>query len=134
VAKKSKEKSKQEDEDTIFNAPSFISRLFGPVKILIKLHLKVASTELKGDVKRFVSGIINLFIGLFSIIMCWILLNILAISGLKLFLSELYSILIVAGANLFIALLMFISAGSSFKKPFLKETTKVIKETIDNLK
>jgi Putative Actinobacterial Holin-X, holin superfamily III len=134
VAKKSREKSKPEDQDTDFNAPSFISRLFGPVKILIKLHLKVASNELKGDVKRFFSGIINLFIGLFSIIMCWILLNILAVSGLKYFFNELYSILIVAGANLLIALLMFVSAGSSFKKPFLKETTKIIKDTIDNLK
>lgn len=134
MVKKSKEKIKTEEKKLLLDNPSFFSRFLGPIRALIKLHLKIASNEFKNDVKRLISGIINLVIGIFSIIICWILLNILAVAGLKNFFNELYSILIVASANLFIAIIMFISAGINFKKPFLKETKKVIKDTFEDMK
>lgn len=136
MAKKEKNSSKKEQNEHSSKDFNILARLLGPIRILIRMHVKVASVELKKDSKRYISGIINIFIGIFFIIGFWSLLNILAIVAIKefTFLNLFYSVLIVAGSNLFISMLMFISAIAKFKKPFLKETKKVFKETLDDLK
>ena len=140
MAKRNKETETNKENNSNFNIPSIISNLFsrllGPIKILIRMHLKVISKELKKDVKRYVTGIISLFVGLFFIIGFWLLLNVLAIIAIKEFtvLNLFYSVLITTGANLFISIIMFISASQKFKKPFLKETKEVFQETFEDLK
>jgi hypothetical protein len=115
---------------------SMLARLLGPFKILLKMHLKMAAKEFKKDSGRLISGIVSLLIGVFLIIIFLILLNAVIIFALNEFtnLKVFYCILIVTGANLLIAILMLTSAISSFKKPFLKETKKVLKETLEDLK
>ena len=128
--------SKTQNNHNDFSAINFFSKIFSPIKILIKMHLKIASKELKNDSKRYISGILNLFIGFFFIIGFWILLNvslILAINEFSNF-NLFFSVLIIAGANLLISITMFLSAILKFKKPFLQETKKIINETLRDLK
>lgn len=146
MAKKSKKKSKKDyvDLDNITKeSTSLISKLFRPLKILIKIHLKVAARELKKDVKRYVSGIIGLIVGISFLIGFLIMLNItivflfeglLYVKIIKNSWSWLFSIISTAGLNLILALLMFLSSIRKFNKPFMEDTKKIIKESIEELK
>lgn len=133
---KKRNKKRNEGESNSLVSPGFFGKLFSPVKVLLKMHLRLASIEFKKDKNRFVTGIATLFIGLAFIIMFWLLLNVIAIVSIYDYLIKnlLFSLMIVAGGNLIFSLIFLLVASKGFKKPFLKETTKMLKETIDDLK
>jgi hypothetical protein len=138
VAKKSKENISENNlnDDSQFDFFNIFSKIFGPLKALIKIHLKIASKELKKDFARYASGLISLFFCIFFMVSLLFFINILIVLLLKDFFefSLFHSILILSGLTVFGALLTFIIATSAFKKPFLKETKKAVKETLKDLK
>lgn len=136
MAKKNKKTREENSHEPFFNIFGFIGKLFMPLRRLIDLHVKMAISEFKRDSHRIFEGILSLFSGCFFLIGFWVLLNVLGIlalyefAGLKLF----YSVLIVAGANLFLSIFMFITARNKFKKQFFSETRKLFEKTIDDIK
>ncbi|MBN2545321.1 MAG: phage holin family protein [Spirochaetes bacterium] len=109
---------------------------------MIKLHLRIAKKELKKDLFRYITGIIFLIIAFFTVIIMFILSNILIILIFKYFifnyfknlLDYIFSIFATVIINFSFFLIIIISAFINFKKPFLKETKKAIKETLNDLK
>ncbi len=131
-----KKNEENEKEKSSFDT-SFLSKIFIPLKALIKIHTRVASKELKKDIARYVAGIRNIFIGLLFISTAWLLINVIAILVLNDIVkinNLLYSVSIVAGSNFLIAIILFLSSISKFKQPFLKETKKLLKESAEEFK
>jgi hypothetical protein len=136
VARKGKNNTTENIDNSSFDT-SFIKKLLVPLKVLIRIHVKIATDELKKDIARLVGGLRNIFMGLFFILFFWALLNVAAIFYLKDLLNFdkfLYSILIVAGINFIFGLLLFTGAILKFRKPFLKDTTQLIKDSINDIK
>lgn len=100
------------------------------------MHLKIASQEIKTDLKRFIMGMLFVFIGINFIAGFLVFLNVLFVLLINEFLihSVFYSVLIVTSLDLVISIFMFVAAGSNFKKPFLEETKRVFEETLKDLK
>lgn len=115
---------------------SLFSKFFAPMRVLIKLHLRVAEKELKKDSARFIFGVVQIVLALFFIIMFFLMFTVLLIVAIYEFtvLNLFYSVLIVTGFNFFMSFIFFIGASKSFKKKFLPETRKLMKETIKELK
>lgn len=145
MAKKNKQKNLQSDKSTnavsdqsdsvVDGAVKIVTGIFAPIKMLIKIHLKLAAKEIKKDGERFIGGIISIFIGIFLLLVFLALLNILTIVALNDFvgLRFFYSVLIVAGANLFFAFFLFVTASMKLKASFMKETRKMIKDTLEEI-
>jgi uncharacterized membrane protein YqjE len=114
----------------------FFSRFTGPLKVLIKMHVRLATKELKKDTNRFISGIVTLFLALFFLTCFAFVLHFVGYLLLIEFttLTELYAVLIILGADLLLVLILFMITNSIFKKPFFSETKKVINETFKDLK
>ena len=138
MAKKSKENHSENNsnDNSQFDFLNIFSKIFGPLKVIIKIHLKIAAKELKKDFKRYIAGMIYLVLSIFFIISLLFLINILVVLLLKDFFdfSLFHSILILSGLTIFGSILTFIIASALFSKPFLKETKKAIKETLNDLK
>ncbi len=141
-AGKSKKKHEKHNDGFSFSDLNFLTKIFSPLKVLIKLHLRIAQKELKRDIFRYIAGIISLILSFFLIIMFFVIANILVIFLFKYFVFNYYdnlldyilSISASLGVNFFFFLILIISAIANFKKPFLKETKKAIKETLNDLK
>lgn len=132
------ENQEEEEQSSGFGIPGFdfgfVSRMFGPAKILFKMHLRVASLEFKRDSQRILGGVVSLCIGLFFLVGFWVFLQVIAILLLnKLFTDPLFSVLIIGGVNLLIALIAIFSAVGAFKKPMMQETKKILEETMKDL-
>ena len=132
MAKKNKKTSEQNTSET--SQTDFFSRLLKPFKILVEIHLKLALRELKKDTQRFFSGILSFILGCFFFIVFYLLINALAVILLHEILELMFCILIVAGFNLLLTLILIASGKSKFKKPFLGDTKKVIEDTLDEMK
>ncbi|HQJ06385.1 MAG TPA: phage holin family protein [Spirochaetota bacterium] len=145
MAKKNKQKNNQstkttnsvaeQSDNVVDGVANIVSGVFAPIKMLVKIHLKLAAREIKRDGERFVTGILSIFIGIFLLLTFLAFLNILIIIALKDYigLSFFYSVLIVAGANLLLAILLFIVGSMKLKASFMKETRKMIKETLEEI-
>ncbi|MBP7554317.1 MAG: phage holin family protein [Spirochaetes bacterium] len=145
MAKKNKQKNAQSNKSTnavsdqsdnvVDGAVKIVSGIFAPIKMLIKIHLKLAAREIKKDGERFIAGVLSIFIGIFIILTFLALLNVLTIVALNDFigLRFFYSVLIVAGANLLLAIFLFITGGMKMKASFMKETRKMIKDTLEEI-
>ena len=72
------EETKNNEKSNPFDL-SFFTKIFGPLKVLIKLHLKVAKQELKKDFTRYITGLAFILIALLCFLMILILCNILVI-------------------------------------------------------
>lgn len=123
--------------DNLVDKLGFMSKLFAPARLLIKLHMKVAYNEFKKDSERFTAGIFQIFLGLFFLIGFLILLNVLIVTALYQFLfageNIFFPVLITTGLNLLVSLIFFGSAKSSFKTKFFDKTRQLLKETVEEL-
>lgn len=115
----------------------FISKLFAPARLLIRLHLKVAYSEFKKDSERFTAGLFQVFLGLFFLVGFLIMLNVVIATALYQFLfaakNIFFPVLITTGINLLASLLFFAAAKGSFKEKFFDKTRKLVKETVEEL-
>ena len=116
--------------------PGLISKILGPIKILLTLHLRLAGKELKKDIRRFISGIVAMIFGLLFLLSFFILLNFLIVLFLKeiINLSTFYSVLIITAFNLLLSIIFFAAGNASLKKPFFSETKKAFKQTFKDFK
>ncbi len=130
--KASGENSLKDSLQVIFD---IINTTFAPLKTLIKIHYKFAIREFKKDSERLISALFSIFLGLFFFLTVWILLNALGIIALYEFLNLklFYAILIVTGINLIFTVILFLIAIPKFKKPIMKDTKQMIKETVQDL-
>jgi uncharacterized membrane protein YqjE len=126
----------RKNNDGSIPKPGLIGKIFGPIKILLTLHLRLAGKELKKDVRRFFAGIISIIIGIFFLIIFLILLNVLIVLSLREFfhLSIFYSVLIVTSFNILLSIIFLGAGSSSLKKPFFTETKRAIKQTFKEFK
>lgn len=142
----------QEDEQDVRDEEEYrdpdntdiFAKLFGPIKLLINIHLKIAAKEFKADSSRIVSGIINIVIGIIFFFTFLTLLNAFAISGLHLFFnfvanlgsfewsSALKWFLAISswtGLALLLAIFCFVNGAGKFKKKLFGKTRELIEET-----
>lgn len=124
--------NKNESSGIVFD---LLAGILKPLKYLVSLHIKAALMEVKKDGILVLSGIINMITGFIFIIFFLMALNILGIIALTEFLSIklFFAVLIDAGVNLLLAIIMFLSARYKLSKNLFTRTQQTIKDTFDDI-
>ena len=135
MGKEDKKKSNKEKKNFYYDVFKFLLGLLKPVKMLIAFHINIAANEFKKEGKRIIDGLVSVLFGCLFLFIFFLLLNILVviffydIIKLELF----YSVLIVLGINLLLAITMFAFSKIKLKDELFSETKKSIKKTMDDL-
>ncbi len=131
MGKKDKKKNKKRSNKII----DFLLSLLKPLKTLIELHISLAVAEFKKEGKRVMEGLFSMAFGCLFLFIFFILLNVLSIIFLYDILSIrlFYSILIVLGINLLLAIVLFAIGRTRLKDELFSDTVSSIKKTMDDL-
>ena len=135
MGKKDKKKENKDKKNFYYGILKFLLGLLKPIKKLIEFHIDFAVAEFKKEGKRVMNGIVAMLFGCLFLSIFFLLLNVLAviffydILNIRLF----YSVLIVLGINLLLAIIMFAFSRARLKDEIFSETKKNIKKTIDDL-
>jgi len=130
-----KDKEKKDKKNFYYDILKFLLGLLKPIKKLIEFHINFAVNEFKRDGKRIMEGLLSILFGCFFLFVFFLLLNVLSVMffyeilNIRLF----YSVLIVLGINLLLAIIMFFLGKAKLKDELFSETKKIIKRTMDDL-
>jgi hypothetical protein len=112
-----------------------VAGLMRALGVLLGLHLQHAQQEASNDAGRLIAGIMLLGAGLFFALLALAVAEAGGVWAIhhSLRLDWLWSALVVAGANLLLALLLVVGARAKLRKPLLQQTRQLLRRTVSGL-
>jgi hypothetical protein len=100
---------------------------------MLGLHIRHAQKEVGRDVERVIGAIVLLAVGGVLGMLALVLGHLALIHYLTPIIGRLRAVLAVAGGDLFVALVLFLTARRRLKKPMLVETRAMVRRTVATL-
>lgn len=126
--------SDSEREGSEPDSPDLSRRLISVVTGLLRVHVEIAQREAARDQRRIVRGVVYLLVAGFMGLLSLLLLEGLALSGLlALHLRWSWALLTLLGSNLFVVIVLLLSARRALRPPVLPETRALLRRTLGSL-
>ncbi len=103
---------------------------------MLGLHLQYAQREVRSDVGRLVTAIVLLVVGglfLFVALLVGHVALVLYVAKAIPTLGLLRAVLLVAGADVLLAMIVLLVGRSKLKQPLLKQTRTLVRDTVTSL-
>jgi len=141
MARKSKPSTSGQDRSKESNEEpqgrnGLFETVFRTFKAFLSLHIMIFFQELRDFGSAILTSLVLMLVAGIFLFVFWLLLNVLAILALHDFagLSYFYSVLIIAVANMIVALLLLATARSGLRKKHFPQTKKLIQDTMNIFK